>query len=161
MILKRKKFSDQIDRFERNDIKRNSEAKPKETVKEQKQTSPELELVTVSTELATAKAKYDKAYNKYLDLKKKLENDPAFGMGGQTDIFGKVSGADNLFGNDGQKQAVEAVQAAKKQADDLKPAVEELQAKADKLREAVTNKILKQQEVKFEEKCPKLRKKNK
>ena len=129
-----------------------SPTKPKETVKEEKQTSPELELVTVSAELAAAKAKYDKAQAKYLDLKKKLENDPAFGMGGQKDIFGNVSGADNLFGNDGQKQAVEAVQAAKKIADDLKPAVEELQAKADKLREAVTNKILKQQEMKFEEK---------
>ena len=127
------------------------ETNPKQTVKDVKQTSPELDLVTASTELATAKAKYDKAYNKYIDLKNKLEKDPAFGMGGQTDIFGNVSGADNLFGNDGQKQAVEAVQAAKKQADDLKQAVDELQAKADKLREAVTNKILKQQEVKFEE----------
>ncbi|MFW9598168.1 MAG: DEAD/DEAH box helicase family protein, partial [Paludibacter sp.] len=114
-------------------------------------TSEATQLVTASTELASAKAKYDKAQAKYLDLKNKLEKDPAFGMGGQTDIFGNVSGADNLFGNDGQKQAVEAVQAAKKAADDLKPEVDELQAKVDRLKEAVQDKVRGQQEVKFEE----------
>ena len=114
-------------------------------------TSEPTQLVVLSTELAAAKAKYDKAQAKYLDLKKKLEKDPAFGMGGQTDIFGNVSGTDNMFGNEGQKQAVEAVQAAKKAAEDLKPAVDELQAKVDRLKEAVQDKVRGQQEVKFEE----------
>jgi len=40
------------------------QAEVKPEVNNEKQTPPELELVTVSTELATAKAKYDRAYLK-------------------------------------------------------------------------------------------------
>ena len=40
---------------------------------------------------------YDAAYNKYLDLRKKAEKDPLYGMRGQGDMFGGVAGQDNMF----------------------------------------------------------------
>lgn len=90
---------------------------------------------------------YTEADNKHRRLKDKLENSPEYGRKGQSDIFGSVAGSDVLDFGQGDKDAKDAVNAAKKKADQLRQKLSEETIKLNKLKEILPN----DQEIDFEQ----------
>lgn len=102
---------------------------------------------------ANLKAKqtaYSRLYDKYLSLKNKAEKDPNYGMAGQADIFGGVSGSDNLFANNrdeinsGIRQLIIK---AKAQAEDAEMEFNSARKELDRLKTEQTNKKFGQKEL--------------
>ena len=94
--------------------------------------SLEQRIKDAEVELKKKQETYNKLYSNFLSLKKKSEKDPSYGMSGQVDIFGNVSGSDNLFaGNEGEINSGirQVVLKAELQAEDAARELNEAQKK--------------------------------
>lgn len=105
--------------------------------------SLEQRIKEAETELKKKQEAYSRLYGNFLSLKKKAEKDPSYGMSGQVDIFGNVSGSDNLFAgnereiNSGIRQVVLK---AELQAEEAARELKDAQKNFDRLRDEQFNR---------------------
>jgi hypothetical protein len=112
--------------------------------------SLEQRIKEAEAELKKKQEAYSRLYGNFLSLKKKAEKDPNYGMSGQVDIFGNVSGSDNLFAgnereiNSGIRQVVLK---AELQAEEAERELKEAQKKFDRLRDEQFNRRIGQKNI--------------
>jgi hypothetical protein len=112
--------------------------------------SLEQRIKEAEAELKKKQEAYSRLYGNFLSLKKKAEKDPSYGMSGQVDIFGNVSGSDNLFAgnereiNSGIRQVVLK---AELQAEEAERELKEAQKKFDRLRDEQFNRRIGQKNI--------------
>jgi len=112
--------------------------------------SLEQRIKEAEAELKKKQEAYSRLYGNFLSLKKKAEKDPSYGMSGQVDIFGNVSGSDNLFAgnereiNSGIRQVVLK---AELQAEEAARELKDAQKNFDRLRDEQFNRRIGQKNI--------------